>query len=254
MRIRARGRSFLALVLSPEAPLSDWMAGLDHQISHSVGFFSGRPVILDLGLVSEQTVDLSGLQQALVERGIHIIGIEGAHPDWPALAGWDWPVQLDGGRASGAVELPANGTGAPRHGSDADGHDPARDETACGAAGDGAYDDPSRKAETLFLDRPIRSGQSVMHLDGDIVVIGSVASGAELMASGSIHVHGVLRGRAIAGVGGQSGARILATRMQAELLAIDGFYMTADEMDQTVHDQSAQAFLQDGRVTVSKLA
>nr|WP_306301794.1 septum site-determining protein MinC [Asaia astilbis] len=62
-----------------------------------------------------------------------------------------------------------------------------------------------------------------------------------------------LRGRAIAGVGGQPGARIFVARMQAELLAIDGFYMIAEEIDADLHDQSAQALLNEDRVTVTKL-
>lgn len=230
MRIRARGRSFLALVLSPEAPLDAWLEGLDNQIARSVGFFAGRPVILDLGLVEQDAEGLETLQAALRERSIHIIGIEGADRSWTALAEWDWPASLEGGRASGAVEFP-----------EAEGAVPAPAEM------------PTQRAESLILDRAIRSGQSIMHLDGDIVVIGSVASGAELVAGGSIHVYGALRGRAIAGVGGQPNARIFAARMQAELLAIDGFYMIAEEIDAGIHDQPAQAMLAEDRVTVTKL-
>ncbi|GBR21817.1 septum site-determining protein MinC [Asaia spathodeae] len=230
MRIRARGRSFLALVLSPEAPLDAWLEGLDNQIARSVGFFAGRPVILDLGLVTQDAEGLEGLQTALKERSIHMIGIEGADRSWPALAAWDWPASLEGGRASGAVEFP-----------EAEGEAQAPVEAA------------PQRAESLIIDRAIRSGQSIMHLDGDVVVIGSVASGAELVAGGSIHVYGALRGRAIAGVGGQPNARIFAARMQAELLAIDGFYMIAEEMDAEIHDQPAQALLSEDRVTVTKL-
>ncbi|GBQ85346.1 septum formation inhibitor [Asaia krungthepensis NRIC 0535] len=231
MRIRARGRSFLALVLSPEAPLSDWLLGLDNQIARSVGFFAGRPVILDLGLVTQDAEGLEGLQAELIARGIHMIGLEGADRSWSQLDHWDWPASLEGGRASGTVEFPE---------AESDTLDPVLP--------------PTQRAESLILDRAIRSGQSVMHLDGDIIVLGSVASGAELIAGGSVHVYGALRGRAIAGVGGQPGARIFASRMQAELLAIDGFYMIAEEIEATLHDQPAQARLEEDRVTVTKLA
>ncbi len=56
---------------------------------------------------------------------------------------------------------------------------------------------------TLLIDQPVRSGQSVVFERGDITVLGSVASGAEVMAGGSVHVYGTLRGRAIAGLRGQ---------------------------------------------------
>lgn len=105
----------------------------------------------------------------------------------------------------------------------------------------------------MLVEQNVRSGQSVMHLEGDLVILGSVASGAEIIAGGSIHVYGALRGRAIAGVGGQMNARIFATRMKAELLAVDGFYMTAEEMDAAVIDHPAQAFLKEDRVTVIPL-
>ena len=61
--------------------------------------------------------------------------------------------------------------------------------------------------------------------------MGSVASGAEVIAGGSIHVYGTLRGRAIAGLTGNSRARIFCRKLEAELLAIDGVYQTADDMD-----------------------
>ncbi|NIE80591.1 septum formation inhibitor MinC [Asaia sp. As-1742] len=230
MRIRARGRSFLALVLSPEAPLADWLLGLDNQIARSVGFFAGRPVILDLGLLSSDAEGLSALQQALEARSIHIIGIENADRSWAQLEHWVWPATLEGGRASGAVEFPTAGSDAPP-----------------------AVSPVTQRAESLIIERAIRSGQSITHLDGDIVILGSVASGAELVAGGSIHVYGALRGRAIAGVGGQPDARIFASRMQAELLAIDGFYKIAEEIEAELYDQPAQALLSEDHVMVIRL-
>ena len=83
---------------------------------------------------------------------------------------------------------------------------------------------------TLVIDQPVRSGQSVVFERGDITVLGSVASGAEVMAGGSVHIYGTLRGRAIAGLSGNPGARIFCSKLQAELLAIDGVYQTADGM------------------------
>lgn len=90
-------------------------------------------------------------------------------------------------------------------------------------------------------------------MTGDLVVIGSVASGAEVVASGSIHVYGSLRGRAVAGVGGQTGARIFATRTHAELLAVDGYYMTAEEMEAGLVGLATQALLVDDRIVVQKI-
>ena len=77
----------------------------------------------------------------------------------------------------------------------------------------------------------MRSGQSIIFPEGDVTVLGSVGSGAEIVAGGSIHIYGTLRGRAMAGVNGNTTARIYCQKIEAELLAIDGFYQTADDID-----------------------
>jgi len=228
VRIRARGRSFLALVLSPERPLEDWLTGLDAQIARSAAFFAGKPVILDLGLLTPEDDGLSNLLPALLQRRIRVIGVEGASQDWAQLAGWEWPEGFDGGRVSGTVEIPDDGT-------------PSAEPT------------PGTPSATLVVDRSVRSGQSIMHLEGDIVVIGGVSSGAEIVAGGSIHIYGPLRGRAVAGAGGHAEARIYTSDMRAELLAIDGYYMTAEEIAPDLHGTPAQAFLQEDSVAVKTL-
>ena len=82
---------------------------------------------------------------------------------------------------------------------------------------------------------------------GDVIVLGSVASGAEIVAGGSVHIYGTLRGRAIAGLAGNPRARIFCRRLDAELMAIDGVYQTADDMDAKLRGHAVQAWL-DGDV------
>ncbi len=105
----------------------------------------------------------------------------------------------------------------------------------------------------MLIDQPIRSGQSVVFERGDITVLGSVASGAEVMAGGSVHVYGTLRGRAIAGLSGHPGARIFCSKLQAELLAIDGVYQTADDMPAKVLGKPVQAWLDGEQMKISVL-
>jgi len=228
-RIRARGRSFLALVLSPEAPLKDWIAGLDHQIARSAQFFAGKPVIIDLGLLTPDEEGLSTLYSDITSRGVRIIGVEGADATWAAIAEWDVPDTFVGGRASGPVEIPDEETETP------------------------AEPPAAPPARTLLVQQPVRSGQIVFHPEGDVVIIGSVASGAEITAGGSIHVYGSLRGRAIAGVASLPESRIFATSMRAELLAIDGFYVTAEEIGAEIIGHPAQALLDGDQVKVAPL-
>lgn len=91
-----------------------------------------------------------------------------------------------------------------------------------------------------MITEPVRSGQSILHPDGDVTVIGSVSSGAEIIAGGSIHVYGALRGRALAGVAGKDCARIFCSKLDAELVSINGLYKVADDFDGTLRNAPAQ--------------
>ncbi|MFT8675152.1 MAG: septum site-determining protein MinC [Acetobacter sp.] len=215
-RIRMSGRSFLALTLTPEAPLADWLAALDQQIARSVGFFAGKPVIIDMTLMQATTPDLSGLMPALKERGIRVLGLEGGDRNWPAVADWDWPESPVSGRTPSPAAEPA----------------PASPDT------------PQQPVpRSLVVEESVRSGQHIVWPEGDVVIMGSVGSGAEVSAGGSVHIYGALRGRVIAGIGGHAHARIYTQKLAAELVAIDGFYATAEEMDPACAEKPAQVFL-----------
>jgi septum site-determining protein MinC len=88
---------------------------------------------------------------------------------------------------------------------------------------------------------------------GDVTVLGSVASGSEIVAGGSIHVYGTLRGRALAGSMGDGRARIFCTRNEAELLAIDGYYRTAEDMDAELRGRAVQACLEGAALRIAAL-
>lgn len=89
--------------------------------------------------------------------------------------------------------------------------------------------EPAQGAATLVIDRPLRSGQQVYARDADLIVLGLVSHGAEVIADGHIHVYGALRGRAIAGAKGRTDARIFAHSLEAELLAVAGTFRTSEK-------------------------
>src|SRR5262249_56827359 len=100
-----------------------------------------------------------------------------------------------------------------------------------------------RCPSSLPIETPIRSGPSIICPNGDVTGLGSVASGAEVVASGSIHIYGALRGRAMAGSMGNARARIFCSKNEAELVSIDGYYRTAEEMDASLRSRPAQCWL-----------
>jgi septum site-determining protein MinC len=230
--IRLRGRSIMALVLAPEVPLDNWLSALDAQMERSPNFFDARPVVVDLGAVPREQPGVAHFLQLLEKRGIRIIGTEGAHPSWEGIDAWGRPLPVSSkpGREIEAPEAkPVKGA-------------PLAEPVPTGG-----------EANTLLIDQPVRSGQSVVFERGDITILGSVASGAEVMAGGSVHIYGTLRGRAIAGLSGHPGARIFCSKLQAELLAIDGVYQTADNMPAKLLGKSVQAWLDGEQMKISVL-
>lgn len=218
--IRLRGRSYVAFAFTPVVPIVGWLEQVDSILARSPGFFVGRPVVLDLSAVTLSQSAIGHLVSNLEDRNIRVLGIEGANA---SQLGPGLPPLLTGGRPC-AIES----------------QEPKKPEA-----------EPQQEAKpqqtSLLLESPVRSGQSVVFTDGDVTVLGSVGSGAEIVAGGSIHVYGALRGRAMAGVNGNSAARIYCQKIAAELLAIDGYYQTAEDIGSTLRDRPAQAWL-DGDV------
>ncbi len=223
----------MAVVLMPDQPLADWMGQLDAQLARSPRFFDGRPVVLDFDGLKGAEAGFPTLIEDLAARAIRVIGIENADeaalgPLLPSL-----PPVLAGGRTVG---LPVLVAGEP---------EPEPEPPA------------EREPSALVVDRPVRSGQSVAFTGGDVTVIGSVASGSEVIAGGSIHIYGALRGRAIAGLlgpgPGGARARIFCRRLEAELLAIDGVYKTADEMDPALQGRPVQVWMDGDELAIAAL-
>jgi len=211
--VRLRGRSYVAFVFSPVVPIVEWLAEIDATLARSPGYFVGKPIVLDLASVDLSSAAIAHLLGSLNERNIRVLGIEGVDEERLAAS---MPPLLTGGRACVITR-----------------NEPVQKPEP----------EAKPKPTSLLLDSPVRSGQSIVFMEGDVTVLGSVGSGAEIVAGGSIHIYGTLRGRAMAGVNGNPAARIYCQRIEAELLAIDGFYQTAEEIDPALRNRPAQAWL-----------
>jgi len=220
--VRLRGRSYVAFVFSPAVPIVDWLSEIDATLARSPGYFVGKPVVLDLAAVDLSGPAIAHLVGSLNDRNIRVLGIEGVEESRLAA---NMPPLLTGGRACVIT----------------------RNEPVQKA------EEPKPKPTSLLLEDPVRSGQSVVFTDGDVTVLGSVGSGAEIVAGGSIHIYGTLRGRAMAGVNGNASARIYCQKIEAELLAIDGYYQTAEEIDASLRNRPAQAWLQGDTMKITPL-
>jgi septum site-determining protein MinC len=218
--VRMRGRSYVAFVFSPVVPIVGWLEEIDATLARSPDFFVGKPVVLDLSGVDLSQSAIAHLLTSLEQRNIRVLGIEGVDADRVTST---MPPLLTGGRHCVLT------------------HNEPKKPAA------------KPKPMSLLLETPVRSGQSVVFTDGDVTVLGSVGSGAEIVAGGSIHIYGTLRGRAMAGVNGNSAARIYCQKIEAELLAIDGYYQTAEEIDATLCNRPAQVWLEGETMKITPL-
>jgi septum site-determining protein MinC len=219
-QVRLRGRSYVAFVFCPVVPIVAWLEEIDATLARSPGFFVGKPVVLDLSAVDLSQSAIAHLVASLETRNIRVLGIEGVDESHLTTS---MPPLLTGGRH---CVLEQNKPKPP---------------------------EAKPKPTSLLLESPVRSGQSIIFTEGDVTVLGSVGSGAEIVAGGSIHIYGTLRGRAMAGVNGNSAARIYCQRIEAELLAIDGYYQTAEQIDATLRNQPAQAWLEGDVMKITPL-
>jgi septum site-determining protein MinC len=239
-------------VVSPD--LEAIARSLDARIQEAPDLFNGAPVVLDVsaleGDMEAGTKPLHGLRlgrlvDLLRTRGLVPVAVSGlpagrAHEAQQAGLGI-----LD---ASGAKKLTRRAPQEQRPQPEAAGAKggQAQSQTAPPAP---AFD-PSA---TLTLTQPIRSGQ-IVYADGrDAIALAGVNPGAELIADGNIHIYSALRGRAMAGARGNTDARIYCHKFEADLVAIAGVYLSADELPKQHRGKAVQVWLQDGELAFSEL-
>ncbi|NOH79297.1 septum site-determining protein MinC [Vibrio sp. RE86] len=104
---------------------------------------------------------------------------------------------------------------------------------------------PAKMLPTKIIRTPVRSGQQIYAKDSDLIVLSHVSEGAEVIADGSIHVHGTLRGRAIAGASGNTGAVIICNKLHAELMSIAGHYWLTEQFAEEYWQQKVMFSLND---------
>jgi septum site-determining protein MinC len=222
-----QGRSFFAFVLKPEMPLDRWLTNADEWLARSPDFFSNKPVALDISALSLTESKLTKFLGELDSRCIRVMGIFGTNS--PTTNNELPPVLV-----------PSRSTGDQ---GDAD----------IVNQGDDASLASSFEERLLLIDTPVRSGQAIFH-NGDVAIVGSVSSGAEVVATGSVHIYGTLRGSVLAGAEGNAKARIFCQRLAAEIVSINGYYCTADDIEAELVQKPVHAWLEDEKLRLETIS
>ena len=238
---------------------------LKKRMADAGAFYENEPVVIDAGSVDE-VVDWAPLLKAFADHRLPVIGVVAQGENLAAakacgLAAVDLstsPVRnaLDTQTAASVAEpvtanvpAPAAADGAPSAAqpAEAGGADQATATTSGMKTATSATTntDVPGAAPTMVVRGPLRSGQRVYARQSDLIVMGVVSRGAEVIADGNIHVYGPLRGKAMAGARGDTAARIFTTTLDAELVAVAGIYRVIDsKLPAELHQRPAVIQLQ----------
>ncbi|KGJ05297.1 septum formation inhibitor MinC (plasmid) [Paracoccus versutus] len=222
--LQIRGRTFTAIALHLSGrPDRAFFEALEARLNQTPLFFDNAPLVIDLEQAEglDRAQDLLHLTAELRRRKLSVFGIQSGTPAQAQAAAEAGLISLPGGRDAALERVSRQGS---------------RPEPAPAPA-------PKEPANRLIA-QPVRSGQTVFADRGDLIVVGSVSSGAEVIAAGNIHIYGRLRGRALAGVNGDDSARIFCHALDAELLAIAGLYRTSENLGADTPRHYVQVYLQ----------
>ncbi len=112
--------------------------------------------------------------------------------------------------------------------------------------------EPNRESTTMLITQPVRSGQRI-YSTGDLIILAQVSAGAEILAEGNIHVYNTLRGRVLAGVLGNTEARIFCSDLQAELISIAGNYKISEDLNESIRNKPVQVYLQEHTLIIKDI-
>ncbi len=191
--LELKGSSFTLSVLHVNhADLDKVAQELDSKLAIAPQFFLGAPLVVNLSSITDPLYNLAGLKDLLVSRELVIVGITGA-PSAIAHQAKDLGLAIVKSGKQSATQLQA-----PK--------------------------------ATKIVKQNIRSGQQVYAQNSDLIIVGAVGNGAEVIADGSIHIYGSLRGKAMAGANGNKHAVIIAQTLDAELVSIAGQYWLTENL------------------------
>jgi septum site-determining protein MinC len=231
------------------ARLADEMA---RRVQSAPKLFANAAVILDFGALSAcpDAATVRALVAALRDAGVLPVGIAYGTSQIEALSR---EVQLPLLAKFRAAYEYADGSVGAAVGA-AVRRDPPAQNTASRLTAAPTPAPPPKAEPGTMHTTPVRSGQQVYAQNRDLTVCATVGAGAEVIADGSIHIYGALRGRALAGAAGDAGARIFCREFDAELVAIAGTYKVLEEVPAKLVGKPVQIWLQDDKLRIEEMA
>lgn len=205
---------------------------LQQKLAQAPGFFHQAPVVINVENAAA-IPDFVAIKQLFVELQLVLVGICGASSELKKAAHQAGLAALQLSKNNKAVETASKAVATP--------------------APTPAPVPAPVVMESKLVEQNIRSGQQIYVKGGDLIIKGTVGAGAEVIADGNIHIYGSLRGKAIAGAGGDSSKKIYCYNMQAELISIAGNYWLSESLQGEFWGKSTCISLQDGQLVLAEL-
>ena len=217
---------------------------LEQKLREAPNLLRGAPMLIELAEeVDPGSLSLQHLASAMRELGAVPVAVRGNGVDESMARGVGLGIlnaevnpQRRGGQQ--AAEL----SRAPEADKGNQGEDVRNPEEVTASRGKAASSERCGNKPRV-IDHPVRSGQQVYARGRDIVVLGAVGTGAEILADGDVHIYGALRGRALAGVQGDLQARIFCMALDAELVSVAGNYQVSERFEAEVRGKPAHISL-----------
>lgn len=220
---------------------------LQEKIHLAPEFFKNSPLVFDLQELNKNELDIDVAKLINIIRKLDLlpIGIRGGTTQQNQQA-LKLGVPTHSGHIAKDVAHAASQPGTGAAPSETQKRQPPEPEL------ESAPEQQVAVATTTMITHPVRSGQRI-YAQGDLVILAQVSAGAEILAEGNIHVYGSLRGRALAGVQGNTEARIFCSDLQAELISIAGNYKISEDLKGTVLNQPVQIYLQNHALVIKDI-
>lgn len=229
----------LTSILLLDHDLDNLSEQLDDKIKQAPNFFLHAPIIIDVSRLYQQgeVFNFSALIAMMRTKKLIPIGVRGASKSLK-----------DAAVASGLALFPEEKIIAKKREVEE-----IKPQEAIVTAPVSVRSEPLNNSPSRVIMQPIRSGQQLYVPGGDLIILAAVGHGAEVLADGNIHVHGPLRGRALAGVMGDQEAMIYCKSLEAELVSIAGQYRISEDLKEVCWKQSACIQLTDGRLNIRSI-
>lgn len=227
---------------------------LQKRIQMAPAFFNHTPFVIDLHELPEdkQDLDFVALKELLLSLSIIPVGVKGADKSlFPKLEAAHLAILAEAktsAQKKTIIEPESKPEPEPKHEPETVPEAEKKEEPKAPET----QQTPARRPAKI-VKQTIRSGQQVYAPGGDLVVIGSVSAGAEILADGNIHIYGTLRGRALAGVRGDQSAAIFCHCLQAELSSIAGIYLLSDDLPEDKIGTSVQIYLENEKLQIESI-